>query len=121
NLQPGKYLYRLKQIDFDGSYKYSDEVEVEIISPNKFVLEQNYPNPFNPGTTISWQSPVSSRQTIKLFNTLGEEVDTIVDEYLEAGEHSKFYIINSSLPSGIYLYQLKVDDLTLTKKMVYLK
>lgn len=121
NLQPGKYFYRLKQFDFDGSYKYSEEVEVEIISPNKFALEQNYPNPFNPGTIIRWQSPVSSRQTIKLFDILGRELETIVDGYYEAGQHSTFYIINSSLPSGVYLYQLKVDNLTLTKKMVYLK
>ncbi|WP_337866621.1 M14 family zinc carboxypeptidase [Ignavibacterium sp.] len=121
NLQPGKYFYRLKQIDFDGSYKYSDVVEVEIISPNKFALEQNYPNPFNPATFISWQSPISGWQTIKLYNTLGEEVDTIVDEYLEAGYHSKFYIINSTLPSGIYFYQLKSGEYSDIKKMILLR
>ncbi|MEJ5262991.1 MAG: M14 family zinc carboxypeptidase [Ignavibacterium sp.] len=121
NLQPGKYLYRLKQIDYDGSYKYSNEIEVEIISPNKFVLEQNYPNPFNPGTTISWQSPVSGWQTIKLFDILGREVETIVDGYYEAGKHSTFYIMNSTLPSGVYFYKLSIGSFSEIKRMVYLK
>lgn len=121
NLQPGKYLYRLKQIDFDGSYKYSDEVEVETISPNKFTLEQNYPNPFNSGTVISWQSPVSGWQTIKLYDILGREVENIIDGYYEAGEHSAFYIMDSSLPSGVYFYQLKSGKYSDIKKMILLR
>ncbi len=83
--------------------------------PSDFNLYQNYPNPFsatggNPGTTISWQSAVGSWQTIKLYNALGEEIDTIVEGYYEAGKHSKFYIINSTLPSGVYFYQLRAGD-----------
>ena len=89
--------------------------------PIDFRLEQNYPNPFNPSTTISWQSPVGSWQTIKLYNALGQEVDTILDEYLEAGFHSKLYIVNSTLPSGVYFYQLKAGDYIQTKKMILLK
>ncbi len=86
-----------------------------------FQLYQNYPNPFNPGTTISWQSPFSGWQTIKLYNTLGEEVDTIVDEYLEAGYHSKLYILNSALPSGVYFYQFRAGDLIKTRKMILMR
>jgi photosystem II stability/assembly factor-like uncharacterized protein len=121
NLQAGKYQYRLKQIDFDGTFEYSNVIEVEIIAPLKFSLEQNYPNPFNPNTTINWQSPISSWQTIKLYNTLGQEVETIVNEYLESGVHSKLYIVNSTLPSGIYYYQLTAGDYIETKKMILLK
>lgn len=90
-------------------------------SPDGFQLYQNYPNPFNPGTTISWQSPVGSRQIIKLYNSLGEEIDTIVDGYYEAGKHSTLYIINSTLPSGVYFYQLKSGDFIQTRKMILMK
>ena len=121
NLEAGEYQYRLKQIDFDGTFEYSNKIEVEINVPLKFSLEQNYPNPFNPSTTINWQSPISSWQTIKLYNTLGQEVETIVNEYLEAGVHSKLYIVNSTLPSGIYYYQLRAGEFVETKKMTLLK
>ncbi len=127
-VEPGIYLYRLKQIDFDGSFSFSNEIEVEVNLPQKFSLNQNYPNPFsaagssasggNPGTTISWQSPVGSWQTIKLYNTLGEEIDTIVEGYYEAGKHSTFYILNSTLPSGVYFYQLRAGDFVQTQKMI---
>jgi hypothetical protein len=121
NLSAGKYQYRLKQIDFDGTFEYSNVIEVEINAPLKFSLEQNYPNPFNPSTKINWQSPISSWQTIKLYNTLGQEVETIVNEYLEAGVHSKLYIVNSTLPSGIYYYQLRAGEFVEVKKMILLK
>jgi hypothetical protein len=96
-------------------------IEDNHINPYNFILYQNYPNPFNPSTTISWQSPVSSWQTIKMFNSLGQEVETIVDGYYEAGVHSKLYFVNSSLPSGVYFYQLKAGDYLEIKKMIYLK
>ncbi|HEX7358111.1 MAG TPA: T9SS type A sorting domain-containing protein, partial [Ignavibacteriaceae bacterium] len=95
-----------KSIPISGEGHPSD-VEDEEVLPKEFSLSQNYPNPFNPSTTISWLSPVGSWQTIKIFNTLGQEVETIVNEYLEAGLHSKLYIVNSTLPSGVYFYQLK--------------
>lgn len=120
NLTPGKYSYRLKQIDNDGKYEYSNIIEITI-QPNEYFLYQNYPNPFNPTTTIRWQSPVSSWQTIKVFNLLGEEVETIVNEYLEAGAHSKLYIVNSTLPSGVYFYRLQTGNFVESKKMIYLK
>mgnify|MGYP000659287679 CR=1 FL=1 len=88
--------------------------------PTEFSLSQNYPNPFNPNTKISWQSPVDSWQTLKVYDVLGNEVVTLVDQELSAGNHevvfdaSRFY-------SGVYFYQLKVNDFIETKKMVLLR
>ena len=121
NRTPGVYFYRLKQVDFDGSFEYSNTIEVEITSPTEFSLEQNYPNPFNPSTNI--QYAISSRQfvTIKIFNSLGEEIETLVNEFQEAGIHSKLYIVNSTLPSGVYYYQLNAGGQVLTRKMILMK
>ena len=121
NLTAGKYSYRLKQIDFDGTYKYyylSQIVEINI--PDKIELFQNYPNPFNPRTKISWQSPVSGHQTIKVFDCLGREVATLVDEYKPAGSYEvEFNALN--LPSGVYFYQMRIGDLSQTKKLILLR
>ena len=87
----------------------------------EFKLEQNYPNPFNPETVISWQLTIGSNVTLKIFNSLGEEIETVVDEYLEAGEHSSRYLVSSSLPSGIYFYRLQADTFVDTKKMVLVR
>ena len=87
-----------------------------------YKLEQNYPNPFNPSTKISWQLPEGSNVTLKIFNTIGEEVVTLVNnEYQNAGEHSSIFFVNSTLPSGVYLYQLKAGSFVETKKMLLLK
>lgn len=120
-LQAGEYQYRLKQIDYNGTFEYSNTIEVEISTPTRFSLNQNYPNPFNPSTTINWQSPISGWQTVKLYNALGEEVDTIVNEYLEAGSHSKLYIVNSVLSSGVYFYKLIIGGNTQVRKMILTK
>ncbi len=109
-----------KSIPISGE-GYPSVVEDDKFLPKEFSLLQNYPNPFNPTTTVSWQSPVSGWQTIKIFNTLGQEVETIVNDYLEAGFHSKLYIVNSALPSGVYYYQLRAGNHIETRKMIYLK
>ncbi|MFO7526662.1 MAG: T9SS type A sorting domain-containing protein, partial [Ignavibacteriaceae bacterium] len=106
-ISAGKYVYRLKQIDFDGSIEYSDIVEVET-APAVFQLSQNYPNPFNPSTKISWQSPVSSWQTLKVYDLLGREVATLVDEYKPAGSYEVEFDA-SGLSSGIYYYRLSAE------------
>jgi hypothetical protein len=116
----GNYQYRLKQIDFDGSYEHSDVVEVDVNLMTEFSLEQNYPNPFNPTTKISWQSPVGSHQTLKVFDVLGNEVATLVDEFREAGRYEIEYDA-STLSSGIYYYRFITGDFIATKKMLMLK
>ena len=106
--------YRLKQIDFDGTSTYSNEIEVAVdFLPKEFVLYQNYPNPFNPNTIISWQSPVSSHQTLKIYDVLGNEVVTLVDEYRPAGKYEVEFNPETSInypASGVYFYQLKVTE-----------
>jgi sugar lactone lactonase YvrE len=86
-----------------------------------FNLNQNYPNPFNPSTKISWQSPVSGWQTLKIFDVLGRGVETLVDEYREAGFNSILYTVNISLPSGVYYYKLQTGSSNQTKKMILLR
>ena len=126
----GKYTYRLKQIDFDGSYEYSLEVEVEVSAPLEFLLAQNYPNPFNPSTVISFQLPVSSNVTLKVYDLLGDEVATLVDEYKKVGKYEVDFnslgIRNlpagrQGLASGIYFYQLKASNFIQTRKMLLIK
>jgi hypothetical protein len=89
--------------------------------PYETKLYDNYPNPFNPSTKISWQSPVGGWQTLKIFDVLGREVETLVDEFRDAGFNYTFYNVNSSLPSGVYFYQLKTGSFTQTKKMILLR
>jgi hypothetical protein len=116
----------LTQINVNEHLNISEDttttsIEIGEVLPTEFILYQNYPNPFNPSTKISWQSPTGGQQTIKLFDALGREVDTIINEYREAGIHSTSYSINSELPSGIYFYQLRTQTHSQTKKMVVLK
>ena len=116
----GKILYRLKQIDFNGSFKFSETIEIGII-PKSFSLEQNYPNPFNPSTKISWQSPVDAWQTLKVYDVLGNEVVTLVDEYQPAGTYEVEFSAKPELTSGVYFYQLKVGEYISSRKMILLK
>jgi predicted GH43/DUF377 family glycosyl hydrolase len=95
-------------------------VEDEESIPNAFALQQNYPNPFNPSTKISWQSPVGSWQTLKVYDVLGNEVATLVNEYRPAGKY-KTELNAANLPSGIYFYQIQAGSYVNTKKMILLK
>ncbi|MBK7497586.1 MAG: T9SS type A sorting domain-containing protein [Ignavibacteriales bacterium] len=88
--------------------------------PEKFFLSQNYPNPFNPSTKISWQSPVSSHQTLKIYDVLGNEVATLVNEYRNAGSYEIDFNA-SKLSSGIYFYRLSAGSFVQTKKMILIK
>ena len=120
NLSSGKYLYRLKQIDFDGTFEYSNEVEVIVTVPEKFELSQNYPNPFNPTTTIKYSIPKEGLVTLKIYNIIGEEVVTLVNENKQVGNYSvSFSAID--LSSGIYLYKLSAGSFVETRKMLLLK
>ena len=120
NITAGKYNYRLKMVDNDGSFKYINIVNVDIATPAKFELSQNYPNPFNPSTTIRYQLPVNSRITLKVFDMLGKEVTTLVNEQKLAGSYE--VTLNADrLSSGVYYYQLKTDNFVQTKKLALVK
>ena len=113
------FIYRLKQIDNDGKYEYSKEVEVEVV-PREINLLQNYPNPFNPVTEIKFTLPEATRVTLRVYNIIGQEVVSLVNGVEEAGFHSvKFE--GSNLPSGTYIYRLQAGSFVQTKKMVLLK
>ncbi|HRI46683.1 MAG TPA: choice-of-anchor D domain-containing protein [Ignavibacteriaceae bacterium] len=116
----GKYAYRLKQLDTDGAYKYSPIVETDITVVLDYALEQNYPNPFNPSTTINYSIPNAEYVTIKVFNTLGEEVATLFNGNMEAGKHSLSFDA-SKLSSGMYIYRLSAGNFTQIKKMLLAK
>ncbi len=124
-LNAGKYFYRLKQVDFDGSITLSQVIEVEYSVPQNFVLSQNYPNPFNPGTMISFGLPVESDVTLAIYNASGELIKTVAQGRLQAGTHSVNFDA-SDLSSGIYLYNLSAKgsngvQVSKTAKMSLLK
>jgi photosystem II stability/assembly factor-like uncharacterized protein len=125
DMPSGEYAYRLKQIDFDGSFEYSNEVEVEINLPSVFNLEQNYPNPFNPVTIISWQLPVSSKVTIKVYDIIGQQVATLVNGNFDPGIHNIQFSADG-LNSGIYFYSFEArgvdgSKFISTRKMMVIK
>jgi hypothetical protein len=89
-------------------------------APHTYKLFDNYPNPFNPSTKISWQTPVSGWQTLKIYNALGNEVATLINEQKEAGYHSIDFN-GRDLPSGVYFYRIQSGNFIDTKKMIMAK
>jgi hypothetical protein len=116
----GINFYRLKQVDFNGTYSFSNEVEVDVTAPLTFNLEQNYPNPFNPSTNIRYSVPESGNVKLAVYNVVGEEVAVLVNGYTEAGQFDVSFDA-SNLPSGVYLYKLQSANSVQTKKMMLLK
>ena len=138
----GTVYYRLKQVDYNGSYNYSDVIEVNGVTVSTIQLEQNYPNPFNPATTIKYQLGNDGFVNLKVFNSLGEEVAELVNQYQKAGSYSivfdashsgsgeSFRLVPArrspdglvrSLTSGVYVYQLSSGDYVESKKMLMVK
>ncbi|MDR3666001.1 MAG: FISUMP domain-containing protein [Ignavibacteriaceae bacterium] len=116
----GEYNYRLKMIDFNGTFKYSNIININISSPDKFELLSAYPNPWNPTTTIRYQVPINIQVKIKVFDALGREVSTLVNEVKQAGIYE--VILNGKgLASGIYYYQMKAGNFIGTKKIILIK
>jgi len=125
----GKYNYRLKQIDNNGRYNYSNVINAEVTVPGTFALSQNYPNPFNPSTKIDYTLPVDSRVKIELYNVAGQKVGDLVNNEQAAG----FYSINVSsnsfknLTSGVYIYKMTAiekatgNNFVSSKKLMLMK
>ncbi|PIS44203.1 MAG: hypothetical protein COT22_11815 [Ignavibacteria bacterium CG08_land_8_20_14_0_20_37_9] len=121
SVESGKYSYRLKQIDNNGGFSYSQEVEVKVEAiPTEFALFQNYPNPFNPSTTIKFSLPETGYYSLKIFNTLGEEVAQLINGQLEGGNY-RLPFDASKLASGVYIYNLKGNNVNLSMKMTLMK
>ncbi len=120
-LNPGKYNYRLKQIDYNGNFTfYNLSEEVIIGAPEHYFLNQNFPNPFNPVTVISYQIAVNDNVNIKIFDVNGKEIMTLVNEFKEAGKYEVIFNGNN-LASGVYYYRIKSGDFKATKKMFLVK
>jgi hypothetical protein len=120
NINADKSAYRLKQIDFNGTFTYSDVVYVDKIVPLTFNLSQNFPNPFNPETKIKFSLPFDEFVSLKVYNIVGSEAAVLINEKRNAG----IYFINfnaAQLPSGVYYYQLTAGKLNETKKMILLR
>ena len=121
NLATGKYSYRLKQIDNNGNFEYFNlNSDVIIGVPSKFELSQNYPNPFNPSTKINFDLAKDGKVNLKIYDMLGREVSTLVNEFRTAG----YYTIDfnaSALSSGVYFYRITTEDFSAIKKMVLMK
>jgi hypothetical protein len=125
NLTSGNYTYRLKQINNDGQFEYSKAVYIELKDhPEEFALYQNYPNPFNLSTRIQYQVSSNSQVSLKVYDVLGNEVATLVNEEQPAGSYEVEFDASSSiqnLASGIYYYQLKAGGFNVSKKMLLLE
>jgi hypothetical protein len=116
----GKYSYRLKQIDNDGKTTYSNEIETDVTVVLEYALSQNYPNPFNPSTVINYTLSQPGFVTIKIYNTLGQEVSTLLNGQMDAGKHTLTFDA-SKLSSGMYLYKITAGNFTQVKKMLLAK
>ncbi len=120
NVNDGTYNYRLKQIDYDGSFEYSSIIEVEVETPSDFFLSQNNPNPFNPSTQINYSIKKAGLVQLRVYDILGKEIATLVNTNKEAGNYSIEFNANQ-LPSGIYIYRMQSGSFVSSKKMILLK
>ncbi len=125
DITSGKHVYRFKQIDNDGQYEYSQEIEINLGTPKSFSLEQNYPNPFNPTTKIKYTVPdayYTSGVLVRLvvYDILGNEVSTLVNEVKPAGNYEVVFNAGD-LASGVYFYRLRANNFVETRKFVLIK
>ena len=122
NLSPARYSYRLKLYDTRKGTTFSFTTDVAVgLAPRVFALSQNYPNPFNPATTIEFTIPNDGRTTLRVYDILGREVETLLDKSLQAGEYHQTVFNASRLASGVYFAVLRFNDKQLVKKMLLLK
>lgn len=133
NVSPGTHVYRLRQIDMDGTVHYTESVSISMNivasvnssdQPAQFGLSQNYPNPFNPVTTIRYQNPVTGHVELSVFDASGKHISTLVDEVQSAGSHVVTFPTQNTrmqLASGVYFYRIECSNRTITKSMVLLR
>ncbi|MEK7671604.1 MAG: T9SS type A sorting domain-containing protein [Bacteroidota bacterium] len=123
----GNMLYRLKQIDLDGTIHYTEPIQITLVTsvshstPLTYSLSQNYPNPFNPETEIKFSVDATAQVTLELYNTLGQKVATLFNDVAEAGRYYNIRVNATSLASGIYFYKLQSGGRSELRKMVVLR
>jgi len=120
NYSASKISYRLKQVDLDGSFSYSNEINVDNNMVSSYQLEQNYPNPFNPSTKIKFNIPMTEKVRIEVLNAVGNKVATLMDEVKEAGSH-EIQLNAENWATGVYYYKISVGNFSATKKMLLIK
>lgn len=121
NLAPGRYSYRLKQIDFNGSYEYFNlSGEVNIGIPDKYELSQNYPNPFNPVTVIRYSLTENGFTSLKIYDITGREITKLVNEKQDPGRYEVTFN-GRDFASGVYFYELRSGKFVSQKRMLLLK
>ena len=133
NVAPGAYLYRLKQVDLDGTEHLSEQHRVVVTGavasvndaslPQRFALEQNYPNPFNPATRIRYGVPQTGLVRLAIYNAIGQEISLLVNDVQSPGQYEVTFAPenSSSMSSGTYFCRLQVGERTETRTMFYLK
>ena len=122
NLSPGRYVYRIKQTDNNGTFSYKVSAEVEIgLTAKEFALLSNYPNPFNPSTTIQFTLGNDGMTSLQVYNMLGQKVETLFNGNAEAGKLYQVTLDASNLPSGVYFYRLESGSFVSTKKLILMK
>ena len=118
----GTYSYRLKQVDNDGKYEYSKEVETAVaLLASDYTMAQNYPNPFNPTTNIRFALKNTQYASLKVYNLIGQEVATLFEGTAVGGQITNVTFDASHLTSGTYIYQLKSAERTEVKRMTLVK
>jgi hypothetical protein len=120
NASSGTYAYRLKQIDNNGTYKYSQESEVTVLSPKTTALHQNYPNPFNPTTQISYDVALVGNVRLAVYDILGREVAVLVNEQKAPGSYAAEFN-GAQLSSGVYFFKLTTNQFSSVRKMTLMK
>jgi len=111
-------------MNLDGSFVYSQFLTISLDIPQKFALSNNYPNPFNPGTDVEYQLPKSAKVTLTIFNLVGQEVRTLIEEEKSAGVFTVHWDGSDEqgrvVPSGVYIYRLQAGNFVAVKKMALL-
>ncbi len=125
---PGRYSYRLRQVDLDGNSHFSSAVGIDVLvtsvkelAPIEFALLQNYPNPFNPETIIKFSVEATGPATLRLYNAIGQEVAALFDDVAEAGTYYRVRLNSSHLATGVYYYRLESGKRKDIKKLVLMK
>lgn len=121
DLAPGRYEFRLKQIDLDGAFEYSSVVEAAVTVPDRFLIEPAYPNPFNPTTTLLFAVAAEQQVEVTLVNSAGQEIRTLYSGTVAANEMQQLTVDAAALPSGTYLVHFEGNGLSATERIVLAK